>query len=124
MSQSLPGRLSEVLKNPGKKIAVIAREVGVSRNTIYRWQEGDVESPDPEKIKALAESLGVSYDWLQFGTGSKRGHPMLDEIESRASGLGAGYKGLDQTLSNVESKAKSLIQDLQALVDDIESMRM
>ena len=41
----------------------LAQKMGVSRQTIYKW-EADLNTPEFKKIERLAEILDISYDLL------------------------------------------------------------
>lgn len=49
--------------------ASIAKEIGVSRTTIYNWMAGSNE-PDLETLAKLAAVTGVNFSWLTTGQGS------------------------------------------------------
>ena len=57
-------------KKAGLSQEDLANEVGVSRQTVYKWESGDAQ-PELAKIKWLAKYFNVSFDYL-----------MDDEIES------------------------------------------
>ena len=42
----------------------VARAVGVSRSTVGRWENGDIANMKDDKIKVLADALGVSPSYL------------------------------------------------------------
>lgn len=42
----------------------VARAVGVSRSTVGRWENGDITNMKDDKIKVLADALGVSPSYL------------------------------------------------------------
>ena len=50
----------------GKTKAVIAAELGVSRNTIWSWEQ-KAFAPDAAKLDMFAELAGVNPDWLKTG---------------------------------------------------------
>lgn len=101
----------------------IARRMHVSWDTVHRWSKGLKKEFKQSEIKALSEILRVRYEYLVFGEEPKFLHPGLQKIGTAATASGKSNKELDQTLSGVELKAKNLIQDLQALVENLEEMR-
>ncbi len=56
-------KILKLRKEKGIPQNKIAKELGVSRQTIYKWESG-VCMPELEKIKALAQIYSVSYDIL------------------------------------------------------------
>lgn len=51
--------LKKIIKANGKSMCGVAKELGVSRQTIHNWNVGDA-SPTFRDMKALADKLGVS----------------------------------------------------------------
>lgn len=49
-----------------------AQRYGIHRNTLARWESGD-RTPDVEFLRAVAESCGLSLEWLLSGKGEM--HP-------------------------------------------------
>ena len=41
----------------------LADKLGVSRQSIYKWESG-INDPELDKLKAIAELFGVSFDYL------------------------------------------------------------
>lgn len=124
MLQKVSDRVAYAIQKSPFSDSQIASDVGISSTTVWRWRNKKKETDNfpARDLKALAQKLRISYEWLQFGNGSKTDDSKINEIEHRVVEAGVNYKGLDQTLSNVESKAKSLKQDLQSLIDDIEKI--
>lgn len=60
-------RFKQARINAGVSIASIAKEMGISVQSVYGWAEGSI--PKAERIERLAELLGVSLQWLAFGEG-------------------------------------------------------
>jgi len=52
-----------LLKEKGIRQAQLARMTGVPRNTINSWLHG-VHNPKPDRIKLLADALGVKVEAL------------------------------------------------------------
>lgn len=78
---------------------------------------------EDEYLEAIARALEIHVDWLRHGVGPKYLDDRLNAIKSAVNDPGADYKGLDRTLSDVELKAKSLIRELQSLVDSLGRLR-
>ena len=60
-------RFKQARINAGVSIASIAKEMGISVQSVYGWAESSI--PKAERIERLAELLGVSLQWLAFGEG-------------------------------------------------------
>ena len=56
-------RLEEARKSKSLSQADIARKIGVTRETVSKWESGDKE-PSPEHLRELALALGVAADYL------------------------------------------------------------
>lgn len=72
-------RLEGVAKKKGLTFNRIERELGLGNGTIKRWND---QSPRLDKLTAVAQFVGVSLDYLVFGTprteGTPSGEPALD----------------------------------------------
>lgn len=60
-------RFKQARLNAGVSIASIAKDMGISAQSVYGWAEGSI--PKAERIERLADLLGVSLQWLAFGEG-------------------------------------------------------
>jgi len=49
--------------------AAVAIRLGVSQGTVSAWVNGAI--PQPRTARALADTLGVTTEWLLYGTGDK-----------------------------------------------------
>lgn len=56
-------RLRELRKQRGMSCAALAQRLGVSRETIYRY-EGNVQTPSLDRAKQIAAILNTSLDYL------------------------------------------------------------
>lgn len=77
--------------------AELAKEIGVTPATVYRWESNE-KAPSAVSLAKLADVLGVTRSYLAFGEGPKeapRREPPLDygvsaaelrEIEAREEG--------------------------------------
>ena len=61
-------RLQEVFS--GANAPEIARLTGRTKQTVYRWRDGQL--PDLDVLTEIAESRAVSLHWLVTGKGTKR----------------------------------------------------
>jgi len=50
-------------RKSGKSQEALAEQLGVSRQAVSKWENGDAE-PETNKLKPLAEAFGVTVDWL------------------------------------------------------------
>jgi transcriptional regulator with XRE-family HTH domain len=67
--------------------AEFARHVGVSPNTIYRWERGDV-SPDIFRLESVSRVARVSTDWILRGSRQDASGPLetwLDTPRGRSA---------------------------------------
>lgn len=75
--QNVPNTFGDRLKlartRPGNSIAnrmtqeELAVALGVTRNTVSRWENSGMVPKDPSVISKLGRLLGVSYEWLVEG---------------------------------------------------------
>lgn len=56
-------RLKEIRKDKGLSMSELANKIGVSTNTISRWERGE-RIPNLEALVALAKFFKVSTDYL------------------------------------------------------------
>lgn len=43
---------------------VLAKRIGVSRSTVFRWENGDVEKRDAKLINSIADALNTTAEYL------------------------------------------------------------
>ena len=65
-------RTLQVLRELGWPRAELARQSGISKESIYKYLAGSIDKPRGNKLRAISKALGVSEVWLTFGTGEKR----------------------------------------------------
>lgn len=123
MTEKISDRVAKAIEKSPFSDADIGSSIGVAPSTVWRWRKGNTKRFSERDLKALAKKIHVNYEWLQFGKGSMSDDPAIQEIGNRVAEKGESYKGLDQTLSTVESKAKSLVRDLQSLLNDLEDLK-
>lgn len=63
MTLELAGRLVDLRKKQGLSQEALGEKLGVSRQTISKWERGEA-SPDTDNLIALAELYGISLDEL------------------------------------------------------------
>lgn len=81
-------RIKLLAKNQGKSINDIERDLGQSKNTLYRLQSSN---PSAEKLKELADYFDVSTDYLL----GRSNNPSIDRSLDSAD--------LDKILDNAKS---------------------
>lgn len=127
MGQTVNDRVAETIQKALNEThhtpTTLSEDIGVSRNSIYSWRDKKTKNIGEDNLKKIANALPVNLEWLKTGKGIASDDPALNEIKRRVTEKDETYKGLDQTLSNVESKASTLKQDLQDLLDEIDKLR-
>ena len=61
---ALGARISAACGMRGVSMSELAREVGITRNSMSRIVRGDIESPRAEIVTRIARHLEVSTDYL------------------------------------------------------------
>jgi transcriptional regulator with XRE-family HTH domain len=70
---SFAARLGKLRNQRSMSKTRLANLVGVSTTCVWNWEEGNTE-PRSHNLSALADALGVSSDYLEFGTGRDDDH--------------------------------------------------
>lgn len=70
-------RIKEVSKNKNLNLKSTAIKAGLSENAIYKW---NTQKPNADALKAVADVLGVSVDYLLGNTDEM--HPAQSSIVS------------------------------------------
>lgn len=65
---SFAKRFEEARERAGLSVSSLSKQLGVSPQSVYLWQQGSV--PKAGRLKELAEILGVSLQWLVYGNES------------------------------------------------------
>ncbi|ULJ68157.1 helix-turn-helix domain-containing protein [Wielerella bovis] len=63
---SIQERIKQARTEKGLTLQELGDIVGVTPQSVAQWEKYAI--PRPQKIKSLADALGVSPEWLQFGT--------------------------------------------------------
>lgn len=66
----LSEKIYDCRKRSGKSQEALAEQLGVSRQAVSKWETGDAV-PEVTKLKALADTFGVTVDWLLSEEGPK-----------------------------------------------------
>ena len=64
MSKNVGDRIREARKNQGLSATELAAAVGVSRATIYRYENNEIEKFPLDALVPVAKALNVSPAWL------------------------------------------------------------
>lgn len=73
---SLFDNTKKFAKRRGLNLQQVAEKSGLSKNAIYKWNQAD-KHPSESSIKAVAYTLGVSYEEL-IGKSAKANHENID----------------------------------------------
>lgn len=65
-------RILQVLRELGWSRAELARQSGISKESIYKYLTGSIDKPRGNNMRVISQALGVSEVWLTFGAGEKR----------------------------------------------------
>lgn len=68
MPGAFPARLQALRLNRGLTMVTLARQLGVSIPTLWSWEAGR-NKPRADNMRALADALNVSPEYLRNGTG-------------------------------------------------------
>lgn len=73
---NLNERITECRKQCGLSQEGLAQRLGVSRQAVSKWETGDAE-PENGNLLLLAQTLGVSVDWLLSGEADIQGENVV-----------------------------------------------
>lgn len=68
---TLGDRIQHLLKQQGLSVAYLAKQLGLSRQSCYKWLRNNQISD--KNLYRVAELLGVSPQWLKFGVADSSG---------------------------------------------------
>lgn len=110
---SIGARIRRKRRDVGLSQEALAREMGVSKNTVARW-ETNVHPPTGENFSKLADRFGVTTDWLLRGdqAPSPKPSPAPERPEWREFRERYEYIGefTDEQLADIESFAARQIE--------------
>jgi DNA-binding transcriptional regulator YiaG len=89
-TETLPVRLARLRKQQGLTLESLAELVGVSKPTVWAWEQGK-SRPTPDRLAKLAARLGVVEEDLLTG----RNHDALAQALANAREQVAGAFGVD-----------------------------
>lgn len=82
---TLAGRVRGSRERCGYQQGELAERMGWTRTTISDWETGRTRRPGRDKIRALAEVLGVDAEWLATGSDIPPGMPHIPTDRPGAS---------------------------------------
>lgn len=76
-------RVKETSKNRGWSLAETSKKAGLGQRTLYQWKD---KQPSADKLKSVADVLGVSVDYLLGNTDEMHpkqitGDPDVDGVD-------------------------------------------
>lgn len=84
MSDDIGKRITAARKAIGVNQAFIAKAVGVSRESVSKWESGHITSISAENMSKLARVLNTSIDYLLYGNSVDDGVNQLPSVTSSA----------------------------------------
>ena len=111
---SFGARLREARKERRLKQEEIGAIVGVTRQTIAAWEAARAypESLSEGRVRAIADTLGVRYEWLRFGQEPMREH------DAKAAASSAPVVTGDE----LKARLRGILKDLRPIVRKIEDL--
>ena len=85
MHERLGDRVRQARERYGMSAAELARRIGISRQQLYMIESSKTEDPGALTVKAIAEVLGVSTDYLLDRRAGRR--RLLPQEEDEAPAL-------------------------------------
>ena len=79
MGRSFSSRLRELRRNKALSLRKLGREIGVTANTVLRWEKDEV-TPTRGKMLELSRFFDVEPAWLAWGIGSRRNRLKPDDL--------------------------------------------
>lgn len=70
-------RIKEISKQRGLNLKKTATEAGLSENAIYKWK---IQTPQSNALRAVADVLGVSVDYLLGNTDEMHSNNKKDDM--------------------------------------------
>ncbi|GAB6044316.1 helix-turn-helix domain-containing protein [Endothiovibrio diazotrophicus] len=60
-------RIRNARESLGWGVSQLAKTMGVSRQTLHKWESGEIVSPRPDQLFKLARKLNRDPEWLITG---------------------------------------------------------
>lgn len=110
MDQKRAKRLGRLLRTRREKAGIGSRELsrltGINQATIVRLEQGEFLNPDPDKLRQVAEAIGLNLSDVL----SLAGYPIPTELPSTGPYLRAKYRDLS------DSAVEALTDDVNRLL--------
>ena len=71
-AQTINDRINEVVREDGRPAVEIARDAGISKQTLNDWLKYRTKNPQNEHLLNFADALRLELRWLISGKGPKR----------------------------------------------------
>ena len=110
-------RLRQLRKESGMSMEEVAEKVGLTRPTIFRYENGTIKSIPPDKVHALANLFGVTRPYLMGWTEEPNINPFknLDTVADKLR-ENRGYANLKWKPASESDCITAATQALRALV--------
>lgn len=94
--ETFKDRLEIILKQKQINKSDLGKLIGVSRQSVNKYWSED-KKPNDDKIKHLADFLGIEFNWLRYGIGSPTGIPQsnVSTLMDVSSVLETYFKEID-----------------------------
>ena len=103
-------RIKETAKERGISLTALSVESGLGEKTIYKWKD---KEPSASRIKAVADTLGVSVDYLLGNTDEMHSNKKVDKTVD-----------LEQDTTILALDGMELSDDYkQFIIDQVRSLR-
>lgn len=77
-STFLKDRVIEARESKGWQKAEFARQLGVTAQTVQKWENGDVQQIEYDNLQRIQSKTGYSASWIATGEGPKLAAPEPD----------------------------------------------
>lgn len=103
-------RIKEVSKNKNLNLKSTAIKAGLSENAIYKW---NTQKPNADALKAVADVLGVSVDYLLGNTDE------MHQIKKEPSSNEADLKDIMEEFNILKFDGKEIDPDDLPIIERI-----
>lgn len=103
-------RTKKASNERGLSLQQVAEKAGLSKNTIYKWKDNQ-QNPRFVTVKAVAEVLNVSVDYLLGNTDNKHSNISFSQLSRKSSVnelANTAEKLSDDDIDNLLTFAKAL----------------
>jgi len=99
----------KLIKDKGLRVSDVARATGISNATFSAWKRGEY-TPKQDKLRVVADYLGVSLNYLLTGEESEQ-----DAKIRNLKALGNYLDNMNQSYEESEGVLRNLIEEYQRL---------